>query len=110
MGQVQELGVGGRERGRVRRVAVDDRADVVAAAVDLGVQDGLEVHLVGGVAQVGAEVELDHVGGRDLGERHPAALDPDPVRALAIAGADVAEGEVVVALVGEDPAGPGTRA
>ena len=79
----------------------------VAAPVDLGVEDGLEVHLVRGVARVGAELELDHVVGRDLGERHARALDPDPVRPPAIAGADVAEGQVLIALAGEDPAGPG---
>ena len=107
VGQVQQLGVGGRERGRVRRVPVDDRPDVVAAAVDLGVEHGLEVHLVGGVAQVGAELELDHVGGCDLGEGDAAALDPHPLGAIAITGADVSQGQVLIALVGQDPARPG---
>ena len=107
MGEVEQVGVGGGEGRRVGRVAVDDRAHVVAPAVDLGMQHRLEMHLVGGIAQVGVQIELDHVGGGDLRQGHSAALDPHPLRPLGIAGADVAQRQVLIALVGEDAAGPG---
>ena len=71
VGQQLEVGRRRPERGRVRRMAVDDRADVGPGAVDPGVQDGLEVE--DGVRVV----ERDDVLGLDLVERDALALDPD---------------------------------
>ena len=86
------------ERGRVRRVAVHDGADVRAGAVDAGVQHRLEVQDRRRV------VERDHVVRLDLVQRDALALDPDV--AVRPAGADVAERQVCVALGGQDAACP----
>jgi hypothetical protein len=96
--QQLEVGVRGRERGRVRGMAVDDRADVRAGSVHLGVEDRLEM-------KVGRAVtELDDVLRLDLVERDALALDEDRVT---LARAHMAERQVGVALESEDPAGPG---
>ena len=96
--QRHELRRGRAERGRVRRVPVDDGADVGADGVDARVQDRLEVE------QGVRVVDGDDVVGFDLVERDSLALDPD--RAVRRAGADVAERQVGVALGREDAAGP----
>ena len=99
VGQHLEVGRRRAERGRVRRMAVDDRADVRPGAVDAGVEDGLEV-------QDGVRVvERDDVLRLDLVERDALALDPD--LAVRTARADVPERQVGVALRGEDAARPG---
>ena len=67
MGEEREVGRGRAERGRVGRMAVDDRAHVRPGAVDAGVQDGLEVEDGVGV------VERDDVVGLDLVERDALA-------------------------------------
>ena len=83
---------GGRaERGRVRRMAVDDRAHVGPHAVHLGVQHRLEVEHARRCRR-----PTTTSSGVDLVQRDALALDPD--RAVGAARADVAEREVGVAL------------
>ena len=97
----EQLQLGGRrsEGGHVRRMGVDDRADVGPRRVDLRVDDGLQVEGRGGV------VDLDHVVRPDLVQREPLALDVDGL-ASGRPRADVAEREIREALEGEDAAGP----
>ena len=72
--------------------------DVGPSRVHAGVQNRLQVQDGVGV------VERDDVVGLDLVEGN--ALPRDPDRALGVAGADVAEGQIGVPLGGDDAAGP----
>ena len=86
---------------------VHDRPHVGTRAVHLRVERRLEVQVRVAVLEVApVEVDHDHVLGAHLLEREPLALDQDrlPPRH---ARADVAEGQVGVALGGEDAAGMG---
>jgi len=105
VGQHLELRLGGGEGGGVGRMPVHDGAHVGAPAVDLRVEHRLQVHVRRGRRAAVAEVELDDVVRLHLVQGHPLALYVHR-RPARLAGADVAEREVGVALEGEDAAGP----
>ena len=98
--------VGRAERRRVRRMAVDDRADVRPRPVDLGVQHRLEVHVGRSNASGSSRSSATTSSGSTSSSATPLRLI-QTVAAPGAAGADVAEREVGVALEREDAAGPG---
>jgi hypothetical protein len=104
VGEQVEAAGGGAERDRVQRVGVDDRADVRPGPVGLQVHDRLQVRPGGQVGVRVVQGEADDVFGAHVAQRPALALDPDgaPVRA---ADAGVAQGQVLLAVPGEDPAG-----
>jgi hypothetical protein len=91
------------ERRRVRRVGVDDRADVGAGGEHPGVQRPLGVSGPAALEDLAAIVDEDHVVGPDLAQADPAALDPQAA-AGRITRAEVAPQVVRVTVTGEDAA------
>jgi hypothetical protein len=104
VGEQLEAVPGRAERDRVHRMGVDHRADVRPGQVGLQVHDRLEMRARRQVAIRIVERDADDFLVPHVTERLALALDVDraPVRA---ADAGVAEGEILLAEPGDDPAG-----